>query len=102
LWQRLGPRLVPTSDVRAALALAAADERTAAIVYRTDLVADRSGRLRVEASLPMPTDVSIELVGAALRGGQVTEARAYLEFLSSPTAAAVARRHGFGVTGSDA
>jgi molybdate transport system substrate-binding protein len=47
LWRSLEPRLLPTLDVRAALALAASGEADAAFVYASDAAAEESVKIIV-------------------------------------------------------
>ncbi len=97
LWSRLADRLVPTADVRAALALVEADPRIIGVVYRTD--AERSERVRTLCRLPLPDgEPPIAVHAVVLAGGGVARAQSFLAYVEGD-GAAVVRRHGFGARG---
>ena len=102
LWQELRSRVAPALDVRAALALVEADPSVAAIVYRSDVVKRKS--VRVLAEIPpisgKPIVYSAALIqtdATAAEAVPPAETRDFFDFLSSPTAAAIFAKHGFGV-----
>lgn len=90
LWRRLESKIVPTASVRAALAALESGDVDAAMVYRTDLGIARS----VRAAFP-PLPEPRVLYPAALLSATPHAAR-FFEYLRSPAAAAIFRRHGFG------
>ncbi|HEY7699609.1 MAG TPA: molybdate ABC transporter substrate-binding protein [Vicinamibacteria bacterium] len=92
LWERLRSRVVPTLDVRAALAAVASGNVDAGFVYRTD--ASLEGRVRVAFEVPREEGPPIAYPLALARGGS-DEARALYRFLGSAEASAVFERHGF-------
>jgi molybdate transport system substrate-binding protein len=92
LWDRLRARVVPTLDVRAALAAVGSGNVDAGIVYRTDASLDR----RVRAAFEVPRDEGPEILyPLALMRGAGAGARALHSFLVSREARAVFERHGF-------
>ncbi|HKO56869.1 MAG TPA: molybdate ABC transporter substrate-binding protein [Thermoanaerobaculia bacterium] len=92
LWTKLAPRMIPTDNVRAALAAVEAGHADAGIVYRTD--AKISPRVRI--ALVVEDGPAISYPGAVLKGAaSPKEAARFLDFLASPAAKAVFRRHGF-------
>jgi len=92
MWDLLKERVIPTLDVRAALAAVDSGSVDAGIVYRTDLVAAHSARLAFE----VPTAEAPRIVyPAALLQPASTAARAFYEHLRSPEARAVFERFGF-------
>ena len=95
---RLRSRVVPTLDVRAALAAVASGNVDAGFVYRTD--ASLEGRVRVAFEVPREEGPSIAYPLALVRGG-TDEARALYRFLGSKEASAVFERHGFVVLGGE-
>lgn len=97
LWERLASRVVPTLDVRAALAAVASGNVEAGIVYRTD--ASLEGRVRVAFEVPRDESPRIVYPLALVRGGGGEDARAFYRFLASPGARAVFERYGFVVLG---
>ena len=90
MWRRLESKIVPTASVRAALAALESGDVDAAMVYRTDLGIARS----VRAAFP-PLPEPRVLYPAALLSATPHAAR-FFEYLRSPAAAAIFRRHGFG------
>jgi molybdate transport system substrate-binding protein len=91
LWSRLESRIVPTASVRAALAALESGDVDAAMVYRTDVALARSARVAFPP-LPEPR----VLYPAALLSATPHAGR-FFEYLRSPAAAAIFKRHGFGV-----
>jgi molybdate transport system substrate-binding protein len=93
LWERLGGRVVPTLDVRAALAAVESGNADAGIVYRTD--AAISKRVRVALEVPAEEAPRIVYPVALLTTSRGPAARAFFEHLRSPEARAVFDRLGF-------
>ena len=92
LWDRVRSRVVPTLDVRAALAAVASGNVDAGFVYRTDAILEP--RVRVAFEVPRDEGPRIVYPLALVRGGS-EEARALFRFLVSPQATAVFERYGF-------
>ncbi len=92
LWGRLRDRVVPTLNVRAALAAVESGNADAAVVYRTD--AARSRRARVAFEVPRAQAPPITYVVAPLRGSRAA-ARDLVAWLKSPAGRAVFEAHGF-------
>jgi molybdate transport system substrate-binding protein len=92
VWSEVADRLVRAENVRAALAFVSRGEAPLGIVYATDVPVDPGVR-RVavfpESSHP-PIVYPVALIAAAHPG-----ARRFLEFLGSPAAREIFRRHGF-------
>jgi molybdate transport system substrate-binding protein len=95
LWQRLRDRVVPTLDVRAALAAVESGNADAGIVYRTDAAISR--RVRVAFEVPAGEAPRIVYPAALLTASRGASARAFFEHLRSPAARAVFGRLGFEV-----
>ena len=93
-WPPLQGRIVGTDDVRTALAFVERGECAAGIVYATD--ARISARVEVVARFPDDSHAPIVYPFAMVKGAH-PQARAFLRFLQSPTAAAIFARHGFTV-----
>ncbi len=92
LWSALRERVVPTLDVRAALAAVESESAPAAIVYATDAMSSRRVRVAFEAD---PAQAPRVVYVAALVTGASPAARRFLAFLRGPAAGAVFRRLGF-------
>jgi len=92
LWERLSPRIIPTENVRGALAAAATRNVDAAIVYRTDV----SPRVRVVYEVPSGEAPEISYPFAVLANApEPQEARKFLAFLQSDEAQAIFAKYGF-------
>ncbi len=94
LWERLRDRLVPSADVRAALAQAESGAVDAAIVYRTDAAA--AGGVRVAFEFPEGSHAPIRYPVACLADApHPAAAQDFLAFLTSPQSSAVFSSYGF-------
>lgn len=94
LWAAYQSRIVPTTNVRAALAAVETGSVDAAIVYVTDLAAARTAVLAFAVTAAEgPRIVYPGAVLAASR--QQAEARKFLAFLRQSAAAAIFARHKF-------
>ena len=93
LWQTIAPRLAPTDNVRAALALVARGEAALGIVYATD--ARLTSQVQVLAILPRASHAPINYPIAITRDGDSAQARAFLAFLISDEGLAIFQRFGF-------
>jgi molybdate transport system substrate-binding protein len=98
LWAAYEPRLVPTTNVRAALVAVETGSVDAAIVYLTDLAAARTAVLAFAVSAADgPRIVYPGAVVASSRNQ--AEAKRFLAFLRGPVARAIFERHKFVVPG---
>jgi molybdate transport system substrate-binding protein len=94
LWEALRRKVVPTENVRAALAAVEAGNAQAGIVYATDARVSR--RVRVAFAVPVGEGPRIVYPGAVVRGARNPEAaQRLLAYLASPEAAAVFAKYGF-------
>ena|SRR6185369_2634410 len=94
LWQNVQPKVIPTENVRAALAAVESGNADAAIVYRTD--AGISRKVRVAYEVPPAAWPRISYGAAIVRESrQASAARRFLSHLESPSATAVFLRYGF-------
>jgi molybdate transport system substrate-binding protein len=92
VWKQVEPRLVRAENVRAALAFIARGEVPLGIVYATD--ASVEPKVRVVDLFPESTHPPITYPAAATKIAS-PQARAFVEFLGSPTAEAIYERAGF-------
>jgi molybdate transport system substrate-binding protein len=92
LWEALQAKVVPTLDVRAALAAVEAGHADAAVVYRTDAAVSR--RVRVAFEVPRAEGPAITYAVAPL-ARSTRDARGFVRHLRSPAARAVYERAGF-------
>jgi molybdate transport system substrate-binding protein len=94
VWRKVIDRVVPTENVRAALAAVESGNADAGIVYTTD--AQISQKVRVVYSVSEAEGPKISYPFAALAETRhPEEARRFLAYLSSPPALDVFRRYGF-------
>lgn len=94
LWKELEPRVVPTLDVRAALAAVEAGRVDAGVVYATD--AALSKRVRVVLTVPEAEGPRIVYPVAALSKGKAPEAgSAFVRFLQGDAAKRIFEQYGF-------
>ena len=91
VWSSIAPKVVPTENVRGALAAVAAGNADAAIVYRTD--ARVSNRVRVACEIAGGPPISYPF--ALLTRSEA--ARHFYDHLRSKEALDAFRRHGFDV-----
>jgi len=93
LWERLKDKVVPTVDVRAALAAVEGAHADAGIAYATDAAVSK--RVRVAYRVPRAQGPPIVYVLAPLKASKKAAARAFVRFLASPAAAPTWKRFGF-------
>jgi molybdate transport system substrate-binding protein len=93
LWADVVPHIVPSLDVRAALALVETGHAEAGIVYRTD--AAHSQRVRIAYEVPAENAPTIAYVAARLARSNDAGAGRFVDFLTGSGARATFARHGF-------
>lgn len=94
LWNDLKGKIVPTDNVRSALAAVASANADAAIVYRTD--ARITNKVRVEYEIPREDAPAISYPFALVTAAeQPAAARRFLAHLASRAALAIFAKHGF-------
>ncbi len=97
LWNELKDKVVPTLNVRAALAAVESENADAGIVYRTD--AAISKHVKVAFEVPRDQAPAIVYPFAPLAGSKKAATADLVRHLTSPSAREVYRRHGFIVLG---
>ncbi len=94
VWTAIAPRVLPAENVRAALAAVESGDADAGVVYATD--ARASKKVRVAFTAPAGEAPAISYPFALLKDApSPAAARAFLDYLSGPAAAAVFRKNGF-------
>src|SRR5262249_26945977 len=91
LWAAIAPKVVPTLDVRAALAAVESGAVEAGIVYRTD--AAISNKVRIALVVANGPEITYSI--AVTKGSRSAGARAFVEFASGEVGRAIFERHGF-------
>jgi molybdate transport system substrate-binding protein len=94
LWDAVAPKVVPTANVRGALAAVESGDVEAAIVYKTD--AAISKRVKIAYEVPRADGPKISYPMAVLKDApEPEEARRFLRYLNSPAAGKVFAEFGF-------
>jgi molybdate transport system substrate-binding protein len=99
LWDQLADKVVPTLNVRAALAAVEAENADAGIVYRTDAATSKRVKVAFEVSLEKGPSIVYPL--APLAGSKKPVTAQLVRYLMSPHAHEAYRRHGFIVLGQE-
>ncbi len=98
IWSKVIDRVVPTENVRAALAVVESGNVDAGIVYKTD--AEISKKVKVAYEVPRAEGPVISYPFAVVAGSARPEAaRKFLDYLQSPPALAVFKKYGFLILG---
>jgi molybdate transport system substrate-binding protein len=94
VWDRIKDKLVPTDNVRAALAAVESGNVQTGIVYRTDALISRNVRIAFEVSVADGPKISypVAIVGESK---QKAAAQRFIDFLQSPAAQEIFRKYGF-------
>ena len=94
VWTQVAPKVIPTENVRAALAVVESGNADAGIVYKTD--ARVAPSLRVAYEVPLADAPKIAYPAAIVSNShEKAEAQRFLNCLQSSTARAILRRNGF-------
>jgi molybdate transport system substrate-binding protein len=94
LWSAVEPKVIPTENVRAALAAVEAGNVEAGIVYKTD--AAISKKVRVAYEVPPQGAPKISYPASIVRDSkQIQPSKRFLDYLASPEAKKVFRKYGF-------
>jgi molybdate transport system substrate-binding protein len=94
LWERLQPKVVPTENVRAALAAVASENADAGIVYRTDALISKEVRVALEVSEKEGPKITYPAAVVTDSPSKAT-AEKFIEFLRSPAGVRILRQYGF-------
>jgi molybdate transport system substrate-binding protein len=94
LWSKVESKVVPTQNVRAALAAVASGNAEVGIVYQTD--AAISKKVKVIYAVPLSDGPRITYPVAMVKASaNATAAKKFLAYLESPEAIAVFKKYGF-------
>jgi molybdate transport system substrate-binding protein len=97
LWEKIEPKIAPTENVRATLAVVEAGNADAGFVYKTDAMI--SGKVRVALEIPSKFAPKIVYPAAIVADSRhQDEAQRFLAFLKTEEVGQIFRRSGFGVT----
>ncbi|MGN7919160.1 molybdate ABC transporter substrate-binding protein [Lysobacter sp. 22409] len=93
VWTALQPKVAEAENVRAALMLVARGEAPLGVVYASDARAEP--KVRVLATFPADSHPPIVYPVARVSGSRQPRAAVFAQWLKSPAAAAIFRRHSF-------
>ena len=94
VWKEVKDRVVPTENVRAALAAVEAGNADAGIVYKTDAVISKAVKVAYEVPAKKGPDISYPF--AVVKESKNAEAaKKFLDYLKSEPALAIFREYGF-------
>jgi molybdate transport system substrate-binding protein len=99
LWTAIEPKVIPTANVRAALAAVASGDADAGIVYKTD--AAISKQVRVAYAVPARDGPEIIYPVAAVKGTAKPAAQKFLDYINSHVGGEVFAGFGFIVRNTD-
>jgi molybdate transport system substrate-binding protein len=91
LWKEIEPKVIPTLDVRAALAAVASEAAPAGIVYKTDAAISKD----VKIAMTVQNGPEITYSVARVKASRNASAQKFVDFLSGPESRAVFERRGF-------
>src|SRR4029077_6557913 len=94
VWDRITDKLVPTENVRAALAAVESGNAETGIVYKTDALISKGVRVAYEVPAREGPDISYPSAVLASSKDQAAAQR-FLDYLQSPPAQEIFRRYGF-------
>lgn len=94
LWPAVEGKVVPTENVRAALAAVEAGNAEAGIVYKTDAAISR--KVRIACEIPTTNAPAISYPVAILKEAkEPAGARRFLDYLNAESAGRIFEKHGF-------
>ena len=93
VWKSLEPRVAEAENVRAALMLVARGEAPLGVVYASDARAEPA--VRVVATFPATSHRPIVYPVARLSTSSTPQANAFIQWLATPAAQSIFRKHGF-------
>jgi len=97
LWDKIEPKIAPTENVRATLAVVEAGNADAGFVYKTDAMT--STKVRIALEIPAEFAPKIVYPAAIMAGSQhQDQAQRFLAFLKAEESSQIFRRLGFGIT----
>lgn len=94
LWSAVEPKVVPTDNVRAALAAVESGNIEAGIVFKTDTAISKKVKVAYEVPLGASPKISYPMAVTS-NSKSVEAAKRFLEFLNSDDAAKIFEKYGF-------
>lgn len=96
LWESVKDKVVPTENVRGALAAVEAGNVNAGIVYKTDAIVSKKVKVAVEVPAAEGPKISYP-VAVMKSSGEPERAKKFAEYLTAPAARALFEKFGFSV-----
>ncbi|HWI13740.1 MAG TPA: molybdate ABC transporter substrate-binding protein, partial [Burkholderiales bacterium] len=93
VWPSVASKIARAENVRAALLFVSRGEAPLGIVYRTDVVAD--SKVRIAGVFPAASHAPIVYPMAMLTNGKSPSGKSFYDFVRTPAAGVVFRKHGF-------
>jgi molybdate transport system substrate-binding protein len=94
LWEALANRVIPTENVRAALAAIESGDADVGVVYKTDALISKKVKVAIGVSPAEGPKISYPI--AVLKASKTAdEARKFEDYLATPEARAVFEKFGF-------
>ncbi len=97
LWSKLERKIVPTANVRAALAAVESANAETGIIYKTDVAMSKSAKILY--AVPLAAAPRITYPAAMIKASGSAAAKKFLAYLESAETQAVFRRDGFLTSG---
>ncbi len=94
LWSAIEPKVVPTENVRGALAAVESGNVEAGVVYKTDAAISAKVKVAYEVPAQDAPDISYPLA-LVKEAPQPVAAKKFLNYLDSPAAGAIFKKFGF-------
>ena len=94
LWSAVEPKIIPTDNVRAALAAVESGNIQAGIVFKTDAAISKKVRVAYEVPVKDGPEISYPLA-ITTNSKSVESARRFLEYLNSDDVAKIFEKYGF-------
>lgn len=94
IWGKVVGKVIPTDNVRGALAAVESGNADAGIIYKTDALISKGVRVAYEVPLSVGPDISYPAAVVA-DSKQQAAAQRLLDFLQSPPAQEIFRKYGF-------
>lgn len=96
LWEKVSPKVIPTQNVRAALAAVESGNVEAGFVYKTDALISKKVKIAVEITAAKGPKISYP-VAALATSSDLAAAKKFLSYLESEKALAVFEKYGFAI-----
>jgi molybdate transport system substrate-binding protein len=96
LWDAVKPKVVPTENVRAALAAVASGNVDAGVVYKTDAMISKHVKIAYEVPRADGPDIRYPMA-VVKASAEADAAKKFLDYLDSDKAAVIFKRYGFAI-----